>query len=268
MIVGSRQPTATEVSPPEMMAITMAREVVDGDFAGVGAVGHVPAAAMRLAQLTHAPNASWFSGGSGAVNPRPDTLYDTPSDYRNLLTAEAVIHMEEVVDFEMSMRFDLGFFGGMQIDKYGNVNMAVIGDWKNPTVRGPGTVGTIFMGGFKRVILFTYRHTARTYVDKVDFVTGPGHLSGGSSRAAKLRPESVGPVLVVTPLAVMDFEDETKHMRLRSYHAHSSVAEVRANTSFDLLVPGDVGVTPPPTDEELTVLRGVVDRQGVLRTRG
>jgi glutaconate CoA-transferase subunit B len=259
--------SATDVTPVEMMTVAMAREVVDGDFAGVGAAGHAPAAAMLLAQLTHAPNASWFSGGSGGVNPHPDTLYETSSDFRNLLMAEAVITMEDVVDFEMSMRFDLCFFGGMQIDRYGNVNMAVIGDWERPTVRGPGTVGTIFMGAFKRVILFTYNHSARTYVDKVDFVTGPGHLTGGNSRAERLRPESVGPVLVVTPLAVMDFEEESKHMRLRSYHAHSSVDEVLENTGFDLIVPDDVGETPAPTDEELTVLRGVVDREGVLRRR-
>jgi glutaconate CoA-transferase subunit B len=256
---------ASEVTPAEMMAVAMAREVVDGDFVGVGAAGHVPAAAMRLAQLTHAPNADWFSGGSGGVNPHPRTLYDTSSDFRNLLMAEAVISMEDVVDFEMSMRFDLCFFGGMQIDKYGNVNMAVIGDWKKPRVRGPGTVGTIFLGAFKRVILFTYNHSARTYVDKVDFITGPGHLDGGNSRAEKLRPESVGPVLVVTPLAVMDFEEQSKHMRLRSYHPHSSVDEVRENTGFDLIVPDDVGATPAPTDDELTILRAVVDREGVLR---
>ena len=153
---------AADVAPAELMAIAMAREVVDGDFAGVGAAGHVPFAAMRLAQLSHAPNATFFSGGSGAVNPAPKTLHSTSSDFRNLLMGEALIPMEDVVDFEMSMRFDLGFFGGMQIDKYGNVNMAVIGDWEKPKVRGPGTVGTIFMGGFKRVFLFTYNHSRRT----------------------------------------------------------------------------------------------------------
>lgn len=256
-----------DVAPAELMAIAMAREIVDGDFAGVGAAGHVPFAAMRLAQLTHAPNATFFSGGSGAVNPRPKSLYSTSSDFRNLLAGEALIPMEDVVDFETSMRFDLGFFGGMQIDKYGNVNMAVIGDWEKPKVRGPGTVGTIFMGGFKRVFLFTYNHSARTYVDKVDFITGPGHLTGGSARREALRPESIGPVLVVTPLAVMDFEEETKLMRLRSYHAHSSVDEILENTGFDLIVPDGVGPTPAPTDDELGILRGVIDRAGLLRQR-
>jgi glutaconate CoA-transferase subunit B len=145
--------TSGEWSAAEMMAVALSRELIDGEFGGCGAAAQIPMAALRLGQLTRTPNLTWFCGGSGAINPKFDRLYDSSADHRNLVRAEAQISMEDIVDFETSARFDFCFLGGMQIDKYGNVNMALIGDWARPTVRGPGSVGLVFMAGFKKVYL-------------------------------------------------------------------------------------------------------------------
>src|SRR5690606_15536130 len=116
----------------ELMAVSMSRLMRDGYFGAVGAAAHIPMAGLRLAQLTHAPNLSFMCGGSGGLNPRSERLTESSSDYRNLVNSEFRYSLEDVVDLELAMRFDYAFVGGMQIDKHGNVNMAVIGDWANP----------------------------------------------------------------------------------------------------------------------------------------
>jgi glutaconate CoA-transferase subunit B len=252
----------------ELMAVSMSRLMRDGYFGAVGAAAHIPMAGLRLAQLTHAPNLSFMCGGSGGLNPRFERLTESSSDYRNLVNSDFRYSLEDVVDLELAMRFDFAFIGGMQIDKYGNVNMAVIGDWAKPKVRGPGTVGLIFLGAFRRSFLYTEHHSPRVLVDKVDFISGPGWLDGGDSRARIYRKESAGPEYLFTPLGVFDFEPVSKRMRLRSVHPGSSVAKIQAATGFELLVADEVTQTPPPTPEELAILRGQVDRDGVLRRYG
>lgn len=249
----------------EMMAISISHEMADGDFGSVGAASHIPAAALRLAQLTHAPDLTFFCGGSGASNPKIARLTESSADYRNLVTSEYHYSLDDVVDFETAIRFDFAFLGGMQIDKFGNLNMAMIGDWAKPKVRGPGTIGLIFTGGFKTSYIYTEHHTPKVFVDKVDFVSGAGWLDGGDSRSKVLRPESSGPRRVFTPLGVFDFEAVTKHMRILKIHPWSTVDQIQEATGFELLVADDVRTVTPPTAHELELLRTQVDRDGVLR---
>jgi len=248
----------------EMMAISISHEMADGDFGSVGAASHIPAAGLRLAQLTHAPDLTFFCGGSGASNPKIARLTESSADYRNLVTSEYHFSLDDVVDFETAIRFDFAFLGGMQIDKFGNLNMAMIGDWAKPKVRGPGTVGLIFTGGFKTSYIYTEHHTPKVFVDKVDFVSGAGWLDGGDSRSKIYRPESAGPRRVFTPLGVFDFEPVTKHMRVLKIHPWSTVEQIQAATGFELLVADDVQTVTPPTSHELHLLRTQIDRDGVL----
>ncbi|BCB76674.1 CoA-transferase subunit beta [Phytohabitans flavus] len=252
----------------EMMAVAISREMRDGYFGAVGAAAHIPMAALRLAQLTHAPNLSFMCGGSGGLNPHFERLAESSSDYRNLVNSEFRYSLEDVVDLETAMRLDFAFVGGMQIDRYGNVNMTVIGDWAKPKVRGPGTVGLIFLGGFRRTYLYTEHHSPKVLVEKVDFVSGAGWLGGGDERSKVFREGSDGPQRVFTPLGVFDFDPVSRHMRLLSVHPGRTVEEVRAATGFELPVPEGVGDTPEPTAEELDILRRHVDRDGVLRALG
>jgi glutaconate CoA-transferase subunit B len=248
-----------------MMAIVLSRSFVDGEFGAIGAASQIPYAALRLATLTRAPNICWLSGGSGGINPVVDELPPSSSDYRNALTAEASYSLEDVVDWETSSRLDFACLGGMQIDQYGNTNMARLKTSDGRFVRGPGTVGLVFMSTFKKVYLYTERHTTRTLVEKVDFISGAGHLSGGDSRFEHLMRRATGPVLLLTPLAVFDFPGPEHRARLVSVHPGHTVEEVLSNMSFVPVMDGDVPVTPSPTETELAVLREVVDPQGALR---
>lgn len=252
----------------ELMAVSIAREMEDGYFGAVGAAAHIPMAGLRLAQLTHAPNLSFMCGGSGGLNPRFERLTESSSDYRNLVNSDFRYSLEDVVDLELAMRFDYAFVGGMQIDKHGNVNMTVIGDWSHPKVRGPGTVGVIFLGAFRQSYLYTEHHSPRSLVEKVDFVSGGGWLDGGDSRSDVYRPQTKGPRFVFTPLGVFDFEPETKAMRIASIHPGVTIDDVVKATGFELVIPDSLLETEAPTSEEIEILREQVDRGGVLRRYG
>lgn len=253
-----------ECSVAELMAVAMSHELRDDDFGAVGAASQIPVCAMRLAQRTHAPNLWYLYGGSGAVNSKSKTLVESAADYRNLFGAEYRAPLMDIIDFEFSGRFTVCFFGGMQIDQYGNVNMVCIGDYAKPLVRGPGTVGTVFTSSFRRVVLYVQHHNPRLFVRKVDFLSGPGFPR--EAAIERYRPSfSAGPVSVVTPLAVMDFNTPDKRMRLRSVHPGRTVDEVQSQTGFELAVNEDVPTTTGPTPEELRIIREEIDTTGVLR---
>lgn len=246
------------------MAVVMSHELRDDDFGAVGAASQIPVCAMRLAQKTHAPNLWYLYGGSGAINSKATSVVESAADYRNLIGAEYRAPLQDIIDFEFSGKFTVGFLGGMQIDQYGNVNMVCIGDYAKPTVRGPGTVGAVFTSSFRRVVLYVQHHNPRLFVPKVDFVSGPGVPRGAP--IDRYRPRwSEGPVVVVTPLAVMDFKSPDRRMRLRSVHPGHTVEEVQAQTGFKLAVEGKVSTTTEPTKDEIRIIREEIDTTGVLR---
>jgi glutaconate CoA-transferase, subunit B len=253
-----------DCSVAELMAVVMSHEFRDDDFGAVGAASQIPMCAMRLAQKTHAPNLWYLYGGSGAVNSKAKMLLESAADYRNLDGAVYRAPLMDVIDFEFSGRFTVGCFGGMQIDQYGNVNMVCIGDYARPKVRGPGTIGLAFLSSFRRILLYVQHHDPRLFVRKVDFVSGPGF--GKNAALERYRPRwSQGPVVVVTPLAVMDFQTPDRRIRLRSVHPGHTAEEVQSQTGFDLVVEGNIATTPQPSPEELRIIREEIDTTGVLR---
>lgn len=227
-------------SAPDLMVCEMSREIADGEVAIMGAVSALPMAACRLAQATHAPQ-SWFvAGGSGAVNPHPRPIPQSSCDER-LLHADCVLPLPEVVMLEgRGDVFDVFFAGGLQIDAYGNTNLERIGEAAHPRLKGPGGVGLPFLPLAGRVVIYTMSHDPRTFVEKVDFVSGPGR------RAA----------LVVTPLCTMDFDPQGRRARLRTVHPGVSVQQVIEATGFALNVQR-VRETAQPSDVELEALRAV-----------
>jgi glutaconate CoA-transferase subunit B len=248
----------------ELMAVALSKELRDDDFGAIGAASQIPACAMRLAQKTHAPNLWFLYGGSGAVNSKSKMLLESAADYRNLEGAEYRAPLADIIDFEFTGRFTVLFFGGMQIDQYGNCNMVAIGDYDRPTVRGPGNVGLAFTASVKRCILYVQHHNPRLFVPRVDFVSGPAF--GHDPALDRYWPRwAEGPVAVVTPLAVMDFQTPDKRMRLRSVHPGQTVASVQAQTGFELVVDGEVPTTAAPSAEELRIIRKEIDTEGVLR---
>jgi glutaconate CoA-transferase subunit B len=250
---------------PELITVVLARHIEDGWLAVVGTASYEAAIACRLAQMTHAPNLTWLFGGIGAVNPQLKPMPPSTADGRGMRGAESVIGIDEVDDYELAGRVDLFFAGGIQIDRYGNLNLVCVGDYGHPRFRGPGSVGLPFLSRVKRVFIFTRAQNRRTFVEKVDFVSGVGYLEGPGSRSRKGLKEDEGPSLVVTNLAVMDFDPASKRMRLKSLHPGVSLGTVIENTGFDLLRDSDVPSTPPPTEAELRLIRKEIDTEGILR---
>jgi len=238
----------------ELMVCAMSRHLKDGEVAIMGAYSAMPMLACRLAQLTHAPNLTFIAGGSGGVNPRLEPLVPSSCD-ASLLQAECILSLEDVIDMEARTEVDVFFAGGIQIDKRGNCNLIGVGTSKEMKLRGPGSVGLPFLSRAGRFVIYTMSHTKRNFVEKVDFVSGPGFLEGRKLFGG-------GPSLVVTPLCVMDFEEG--RMKLKTSHPGVRVEEILENTGFELVIPHHVPNTSPPTEEEIEIMR-MIDPKGVAR---
>ena len=156
---------------------------------------------------------------------------------------------------------EYGFLGGAQIDAYGNLNSTVIGEFEKPKVRLPGSGGGNDVGshGWRTIALM--QHDPRRFVEKVDFITTPGYLTGPGAREAAGLPSNTGPHRVVTTLAVLGYHPDSKRMMLLATQPGVTVEIVLENTGFDLLIAGQVEENPPPNPEELKILREEVDRE-------
>lgn len=253
-------------SKAELLATLISRSVTDGMFTAAGTGCWEVAAGLRLAQLTHAPNLSFSLGGTVAFNPVLDYLPASLNSVEALAGAEAQIALEDLFDLELAGAFDMMFVSALQIDAYGNLNLARLGQRDRPAFRGPGTVGLEFAPCARQIVAFFRQHSPQNFVERVDFVSGFGYGEGPGSRRAMGLEETGGPKRVVTNLAVMDFCPETKRMRLESVHHGVTVDDVRAQTGFDLIVPERPAVTEPPTPEELELLRTRIDRGGLLKS--
>jgi acyl CoA:acetate/3-ketoacid CoA transferase alpha subunit/acyl CoA:acetate/3-ketoacid CoA transferase beta subunit len=259
-----RASTDGPVSKAELIASVIASCVTDGMFTGAGTGCWEVLAGLRLAQLTHAPNASFTMGGTGALNPRLHQLPASLNDDAGLTDCEARIGLDDLFDLELGGAFDVMFLSGMQIDQFGNVNLAFAGTLDKPILRGPGTVGLEFAPCVPKWVGFFRNHNKNVFVPKVDFVSAIGYGSGPNSRRALGIEDNRGPALIVTNLAVLDFCPDTRRMRLRSVHPGTTVEQVVANTGFELILPSDVSETPLPTADELSILRTKIDTRGLL----
>jgi glutaconate CoA-transferase, subunit B len=250
---------AAEYSTAELMATVMARQMRPGEVAIMGAVSALPQAACRLAQLTTAPGLWFIAGGSGAVNPHLDPLVASSCDER-LLNADAVLPLSDVILLEgRGDLIDVFFAGGLQIDAHGNCNLGPVGPWSHPTLRGPGGVGLPFVSRAGRVVIYSMSHDRRTFVERVDFVSGPGF------QADPARLPGGGPSLIVTPLCTMDFDPGTHRARLATLHPGVTVDQVLEATGFAPILPARLETTPAPTSEEVAILRRL-DPSGLLRS--
>jgi glutaconate CoA-transferase subunit B len=236
------------------MCFVMASELSDGEVAIVGANSSLPMLACRAAQLMHAPNLTLIAGGSGAVNPALDPVPRSSCDY-SLFGAEAQIDVDEVIETQARCEVDVFFAGGLQIDASGNANLVCVGSRENPKLRGPGTAGLGFFPVSGRIVLYTLNHDPKTFVEKVDFVSGPGCPHSNME-------------LVVTSLATMDFLEG--RMRLRTVHPGVTPEEIRELTGFELVEPEKgwkkVPETRLPDEEFLRTIRKI-DRHGIVTGR-
>ena len=244
------------VTPSELLAVMGSRQLRDDTtvFAGVG----VPLLAAALAQQMHAPQLTMVIEG-GIIGPQiaPGRLPVSTNEMRAGHRATMLPGITDAFLFAQRGFVDVGFMGGAQIDQYGNINTSVLGaDYWHPKVRLPGTGGANDIASLCREVIIVTAHEKRRFVERVDFVTSPSWLRGdGSRKAAGLLFGGVS--RVVTTLGILGFEPETRRMRVEAVHHGVALETVRANTGFELLTAEPVGITAPPTEDELAMLRAL-----------
>jgi glutaconate CoA-transferase subunit B len=236
----------------EILTVLSARQLRDGQvvFAGVG----VPLLAATLAQRTRCPGLTiLFEGGVIGAFVEPGKLPPSTNDQRCTKRANMVLGSAEVLLLLQRGYVDVGFMGGAQIDQFGNLNSSFIGDPAHPKARLPGTGGGNDISSLANMIV-AMKHEKRRFVEHVDFITSPGFISGGDSRAKSGLPTG-GMFRVVTELAVFSFEDEERRMKVAALNPGVSREEVQDKTGFELIFDNDLAVTEPPSEPELATLR-------------
>ncbi|MBR8744267.1 CoA-transferase subunit beta [Nocardiopsis sp. MG754419] len=240
----------------EIMTVTAARSLGDGMacFVGIG----LPSTAANVACRTHAPGL-WMIYESGTLGASPDHLPLSIGDGILADTADTVVSVPEVFNYWLQAgRIDVGFLGAAQIDRYGNINTTVIGDYDDPKVRLPGAGGAPEIAASCREVIVIMRHSSRAFVDKVDFVTSVGHGSGAGDRD-RLGLTGAGPARVITDLGVLEPDPDSRELTLVGVHPGVDVDDVRAATGWDLRVADGLQRTPAPTGTELSVLRSLTE---------
>jgi len=249
--------TGTDYNPSELLICTAARLMTDNTTAFIGT--GIPMLAASLAQKMHAPNlvTVFEFGGTGAILDQLPTAVGGENTFHRAIAASGICDIMETAQRGF---IEYGFLGGAQIDPYGNLNSTVIGDHDRPKVRLPGSGGSNDVGSHCWQTIAIMRHDKRRFVEQVDFITTPGYLSGPREREAAGLPPGTGPYRVVTNLAVMGYHASSKRMTLLATQPAVSVEQVLENTGFELLLGEQIEENPPPTAEELRILREEVDR--------
>lgn len=232
------------------MACAAARELKDGElvFVGMG----IPMVATFLAQKTHAPNLIMVVelGIVGSKTEElPKSLVD-PALVKGATYACSMLHtLGAILPY-----VDKGFLGAAQIDKFGNLNSTVVGDYFNPKARLMGSGGANDIGAIAHSYIIMMEHERHRFVEKVSYITTIGHYKGGNSRKELGFPGD-GPSTVISNLGVFRFDEETKELYLDSYHPGSSVEKVKENSGYDIKISLKVKDTPFPTKEEQELLK-------------
>ena len=245
---------APDYSPTEMMAVIAARTLEDGRsvFVGTG----LPMIAAMLAQRTHAPNLL-IVFEAGGIGPHVPTLPISVGDSRTFYQAVAASSMHEVMSLSQAGYLDYGFLGAAAIDRYGNINTTVIGDYAAPKVRLPGSGGANDVGSFCWQTIVIMRQEKRRFAHKIDFLTTPGYLTGPGAREAAGLPAGTGPYRVITQLGVYGFEEDSKRMQLLAIHPGITVEQVQAESEVEILLTSEVGTSIPPTAGEQALLHEI-----------
>jgi glutaconate CoA-transferase subunit B len=255
----------TDYNAMELMICCAARLLEDGRTVAVGT--GVPCAAAMLAQRTHAPRLVILFE-AGGVAPQLPTMPISVGDSRTFYRAAMATSMADIMETCQRGMVDYTFLGGAQIDAYGNLNSTMIGaEYGRPRVRFPGSGGANDLASLCWRILVVTNHDRRRFVEKLDFLTTPGYLTGAGAREAAGLPPGTGPYRVITDLAVLGYHEQTRRMEVRSLHPGVTLEQVRAATGFALGAREPLSVTAPPGAEELRILREEVDPHRYLLGR-
>jgi glutaconate CoA-transferase subunit B len=243
-------------SPSEKMAARAASELRDRDvvFVGIG----LPNLACNLARATHAPNL-FMIYESGAVGAIPERLPVSIGDPALVTDSLSIVSQPDIFQCYLQKGLiEVGFLGGAQVDRYGNINTTVIGPYDNPKVRLPGSGGACEIAVHSKRLLIVMRMSPKSFVEKCDFITTPGHRSLGKTRQEWGLPGG-GPTRVITDLGVCDFVDG--EMTLTEIYEGVTVEQVRAACGWPLKAAAKLQTLPAPDAATLRLLREKLDPQ-------
>ena len=241
----------------EMMTVAAARHLGNGSvcFVGIG----LPSKAANLARLTHAPEVVLIYE-SGPIGAKPTVLPLSIGDGELAETADTVVPTGEIFRYWLQGgRIDVGFLGAAQVDKFGNINTTVIGDYHQPRVRLPGAGGAPEIAGSAKKVLIMLKQGHRTFVEKLAFITSVGHGEGGDHRT-RLGLPGQGPVAIITDLCIMEPEAGSHEFIVTSLHPGVTREQVIDSTGWPVRFATAVATTRAPTVEELTALRDLEAR--------
>lgn len=250
----------------ELMIVIAARQISDGDlvFAGVGN----PTLGALLAQRTHAPN-SVIATESGAIGPKARRVILGIGDNGGIENCICATSLWRLFADQQRGFIDLGMVGGAQVDRYGNLNSTAIfgkGDYHTPASRLPGSGGANDIASCAKRTIISIPLQGRRFLERVDYITSPGYLSGGDARQKAGLPGG-GPSAVVTDKCIFGFQPETKELMLQSVHPGYTVDDIRKEISWELCIAPDLSETPPPTPEEISMIQ-FLDAGGVYTGSG
>jgi len=244
---------SAEYTPQELMVVAAAREIADGEIVFVGM--RLPLLAFGLAKRTHAPGAiGLFENGLVRDSVPPADLH-TMSDTPNIVGAAWATGLLEVMQLLQRGDVDVGFIGGAEVDRFGNLNTSAIGSPDKPRVKLPGSGGAADIACLARRLVALMEHEPRRLRERVDFVTSPGYGDGGPDWRARQGLVRGGPAALITTLGVLRFDAHTHAAYLATYHPFTTPHEVQAATGWQLTVAQDCHPTPPPTHDELRLIR-------------
>lgn len=248
----------------EMMTVAAARMLRNGAvcFVGIG----LPSTAANLARLLHAPDAVLIYE-SGPIGAKPTVLPLSIGDGNLADTADTVVSTPEIFRYWLQGgRVDVGFLGAAQLDRFANINTTVIGDYKRPGTRLPGAGGAPEIGSSAKEVLVIVKQSRRSFVEKLDFITSAGFLTGGEAREhARIRGR--GPVAVITDLCILRPDEESRELTVTSIHPGITREQISANTGWDVRFSMGCSETEPPAAQELAVLRDLLARTAAAHGR-
>jgi len=209
-----------------------------------------------LAQRTHAPGLLIIFE-AGGIGPQVPVLPISVGDSRTFYRAVSASSMHDVMSASQSGYLDYGFLGAAQMDRYGNLNTTVIGEWDQPRVRLPGSGGANDVGSLCWRTIIVMRQDQKRFVEHLDFITTPGYLDGPGARERAGLPANSGPYRVITQLGMYGFEQQSKRMALLATHPGVTVDDIQANSSFELVIPDRVETTQPPPPKIRRMLKEI-----------
>ena len=256
----------SDITPTEMMTIAAARALKNDDvcFVGIGA----PSAACNLARLTHAPDITLIYE-SGTIGTKPPVLPLSIGDGELYETSVATVPIVEMFRYWLQGgRISVGFLGAAQIDRFANLNTTVVGGYENPKVRLPGGGGAPEIASSCGEIFITMKQSKRGFVERLDFVTSLGHGAGGTDRQERYGLKTKGPTRLITDLALWKPHPETRELEVVSLHPGVTRDAIRESVAWEVRFSAALEETPPPSAEEIGVLRDLQARTKAAHARG